>query len=286
MSDIEDEDIPNIEDYITLNSDEGFETDPGFQSDPSDFINDPFEVAVKEFGGKLLFKLIIQKGTKTVEEFKASIVRAVQQMAERKGADPDKVLTEDCFKLIGDGRALELDEPLEVNEVCIQLLLKGGGKTSKTTKKDMLKKCATVLKDKVETFKGLKVPDIKMDDIKKTMMNSLKGGDDTLTGMIAKQDTKTILTLLQSLKGNNVDVKTAAISKAMFSNEMKEIDQLLLMADEVKETANAVSKMLFVKQYTSENGSINWKQFAKDVGNSIIKKTGAKVDDADADLED
>ena len=92
--------------------------------------------------------------------------------------------------------------------------------------------------------------------------------------------------LLQSLKGNNVDVKTVAISKAMFSNELKEIDKLLLMADEVKETANSVAGMIVVKQYTSENGSINWKQLVKDVSNSIIKKSGVMVEDMDADIED
>ena len=287
LSEIEvDEDIPNIEDFVLMTSEEGNETDPIVINDPSDFINDPFEVKVKEFGGKLLFRLIIQKGTMTVYEFKTSIVQTIQRRAVMKGIELDKVLKADDFKLIGDGRKLEETDPLKVNEVFIQLFIRGGGKTSKITKKDMLKKCATVLKDKVETFKGLKVPDIKLDDIKKTMMSSLKDGEDTLTAMIAKQDTKTILTLLQSLKGNNIDVKTVAISKAMFSNELKEIDKLLLMADEVKETANAVAGMLLVKQYTSENGSINWKQLVKDVSNSIIKKSGAMVEDTDADIED
>ena len=133
----EDEDIPNIEDFVLMTSEEGNETDPIVINDPSDFINDPFEVKVKEFGGRLLFRLIIQKGTMTVYEFKTSIVQTIQRRAVMKGIELDKVLKADDFKLIGDGKKLEETDPLKVNEVFIQLFIRGGGKPKviKTTLK-------------------------------------------------------------------------------------------------------------------------------------------------------
>eukprot|EP00435_Cladocopium_sp_Y103_P022843 s3691_g5.t1 len=195
----EQEDIPNIEDFVIMTSDEGNETDPIVLNDPSDFINDPYEVKVKEFGGRLLFRLIIQKDTMTVEQFKTSIVQTVQRKAEMKGTEPDKVLTEDDFKLVGDGKTLELDDLLEVNEVFLQLLLKGGGLVRNTyTKQEKLKK----LKTKVEAFVQKKLDQSKMDvDV-----------PDKTQEMIASYREK--LSSIEYLKGQGNDVLALALHHA------------------------------------------------------------------------
>ena len=151
----EDEDIPNIEDFVLMTSEEGNETDPIVINDPSDFINDPFEVKVKEFGGRLLFRLIIQKGTMTVYEFKTSIVQTIQRRAVMKGIELDKVLKADDFKLIGDGKKLEETDPLKVNEVFIQLFIRGGGKSVISTIVRSVKKLDIYKEKSNEVFKKI-----------------------------------------------------------------------------------------------------------------------------------
>lgn len=228
----------------------------------------------------------------TVGELKHEFCIRVQAKQRESGIDDsdERFMTVDMFTISSQRFKMadmeSLDE-VDNNRVYFHIRQSGGARNPKMTKKDLLKKSAGAVKERLELFKSLKSPEVKLDIIKAKVMTIIKNNDENeIMKLLEKQATPTLLTLLQGMKVHNAEVKTTAITRALFHDDVKTLDSLASMINEVKSTMDAVSQMLFYKKYTSESGVVNWQKFTKDINDILMQNTGGKIEDLESGMED
>ena len=204
----------------------------------------------------------------TVYEFKTSIVQTIQRRAVMKGIELDKVLRVDDFKLIGDGRKLEETDPLKVNEVFIQLFIRGGGKSVLKTKDKKLQLVERLKKDIMEASQKINNDNIKS-------LASVKAVEKKISDMMTAQDTEKALKELalncdskekldecialldRSDKStqvcNTVEGRLKRVSKIIFGRDGSQILEMKEQIDHITDAMNSSLQFLYMKTSASSD---------------------------------